>query len=342
MSTTWATVRESLERESKRWVVTGAAGFIGSHLVQELLLLGQEVVGIDNFSTGKKRNIDEVVKSSGKGASGRFSFVEADINDGGAIRPFLKGAFCMLHQAALGSVPRSIEDPIRSHQANVNGFLSILHSCVAEEVPQIVYASSSSVYGDSPELPKRESVIGAPLSPYALTKLTNELYADTWRRVYGIRTIGLRYFNVFGVRQDPEGAYAAVIPRWVKSAFEGEPCTIYGDGETSRDFCFVENVIQANILAAFAPQEITGEAFNIAVGDQTSLRELHDLIWEAVIKRKEREGIDVEKVSPHFSPFRKGDVRHSLADISRAQEILGYNPSVKVEEGILSLVNSWK
>jgi len=320
---------EELQRELKakprKWCVTGAAGFIGSHLVENLLDLGQEVNGVDNLSTGHRRNVESFAKNS------RFKFFEGEINDGDLMRKACNGVTYVLHQAALGSVPRSIEEPENSNRANVDGFLSALVAARDAKVEKFVYASSSSVYGDAPDLPMREAVLGSLLSPYAATKRINELYAGVFTKNYALKTVGLRYFNVFGPRQDPNGAYAAVIPRWIASLMSGEVCTINGDGETSRDFCFVANVVQANLLAATSNEE--SGLFNIACGETTSLNALYGALATAI------HGPDAPK--PRYQPFRQGDIRHSYADISAARARLGYEPVIRINEGIARTVDSY-
>jgi UDP-N-acetylglucosamine 4-epimerase len=325
----WTALRRQLEHEPRRWVVTGAAGFIGSNLVETLLSLGQEVVGLDNFSTGHPRNLDEAQDAAGD-AGGSFRFIEGDVRDLEACRAACDGADYVLHQAALGSVPRSLADPITSHASNVDGFVNMLVAARDAGVRRFVFASSSSVYGDHPDLPKREALTGRPLSPYAVTKAVNELYAAVFQRSYGMETIGLRYFNVFGPRQDPEGPYAAVIPRWVAALLRCEPCEIFGDGETSRDFCYVANAVQANLLAATAPSESSDAVYNVACGGRTTLRELYAAL---------RRGLAADLPAgtpeePVYRPFRPGDVRHSQADVSAAAGKLGYAPTHSVAQGL--------
>ena len=332
----YSSLAEQLRASPRTFLVTGAAGFIGSHLVEHLLNLGQRVHGLDNLSTGFRENLALVQKGVGEERWKNFTWFEGSVEDSAMVRRAIEGCTVVLHQAALGSVPRSIKEPVASHQANVNGFLEVLEACRAAKVSRLVYASSSSVYGDSPTLPKREAECGQVLSPYALTKLINEQYARLWERTYDLPSIGLRYFNVFGPRQNPNGAYAAVIPRWLAAATRGEACTIYGDGETSRDFCAIENVIQANLLAAFAPRSATGAAYNIAVGMQTSLREIHDTIWRILVERK----AVLHATPPILAPFREGDIRHSLADITMARTQLGFEPTVTLAEGLRKLVES--
>lgn len=322
-------------RPAARWLVTGCAGFIGSHLLATLLEAGQQVVGLDNFATGHPRNLDEVREQVGAQAWSRLAFLEADIADAQACADACRGVDIVLHQAALGSVPRSISDPLASHRANATGFLNMITGAQRAGVQRFVYAASSSTYGDSPALPKVEDVIGRPLSPYAVTKLLNELYAEVFGRCYGLQTIGLRYFNVFGARQDPDGAYAAVIPRWVASMLRGEACTVNGDGQTSRDFCHVRNAVQANLRAALTTREdAVGQVYNVAVGQRTTLVELHAALAAEVGRIVP--GLVV--APPRHADFRAGDVRHSLADISKAAQRLGYAPTHTVALGITESV----
>jgi UDP-N-acetylglucosamine/UDP-N-acetyl-alpha-D-glucosaminouronate 4-epimerase len=310
------------------WLVTGAAGFIGSSLVGELLALGQLVVGLDNFSTGYERNLDDVVTDA---AAARFKLIRGDIRDLDDCRSACDGVDYVLHQAALGSVPRSIEDPITSHDVNVSGFLNVFMAARDAKVSRVVYASSSSVYGDSTDVPQREDRVGRPLSPYAVTKKTNESYAAILQRTYGLKSIGLRYFNVFGARQDPNGAYAAVIPRWIDQLIAGAQCIAYGDGETSRDFCYVANVVQANLLAAAAADaSATGDVYNIACGQQTSLNGLFAMLRAGLAEKDPAIGAATLE---HESP-RPGDIRHSLADIAKAARILGYRPMYDIARGL--------
>jgi UDP-N-acetylglucosamine 4-epimerase len=330
--TAYETVRARLRGEPRRWLVTGAAGFIGSNLVEHLLALGQEVVGMDNFSTGHRQNLEDVQLAVGPEAWRRFEFIEGDIRDLAACHEACGRVDVVLHQAALGSVPRSIEDPIRTNESNIDGFLNMLVAARDAGVGRFVYAASSSTYGDHPGLPKVEDQIGRPLSPYAVTKYVNELYASVFTRTYGLATVGLRYFNVFGARQDPEGAYAAVIPRWMRALLTGEPVEINGDGDTSRDFCYVANVVQANVLAALTEEPLAlNRVYNIAVGESTSLNELFDLIRSLLGKAG---------VAPVYQPFREGDVRHSLADITSARALLGYEPTHSLASGLREAL-SW-
>lgn len=320
--------KQQLIAAPKTWLVTGCAGFIGSNLVETLLKLGQKVVGLDNFSTGKQHNLTQVQQIVGAELWQQFRFIEADIRDPAACLNACTGVDYVLHQAALGSVPRSINDPIATNETNISGFLNMLVAAKEHKVSRFVYAASSSTYGDHPALPKLEANIGNPLSPYAVTKYVNELYADVFSRCYGFHSVGLRYFNVFGPRQDPHGAYAAVIPKWTAAMIAGEDVAINGDGETSRDFCFVANAVQANILAALSSPE-QSEVYNVAVGDRTSLNTL----FHAIANSLQAEGVDYSK-QPLYRDFRAGDVRHSQADISKARQQLGYEPSHNIGQGI--------
>jgi len=326
----WQDVREELRDEPRVWLVTGAAGFIGSHLIEELLSLGQEVRGLDDFSTGSRANLADVERSVGAEAWTRFRMIEGDIRDASTCQEACAGVRLVLHQAALGSVPRSIAEPVLSHAVNVSGFLNVLDAARQAECECFVYASSSSVYGDEPTLPKLEGAIGEPLSPYAATKRIGEIYARTYGTVYAQPVVGLRYFNVFGPRQDPNGPYAAVIPKWIELFLSGETPHVYGDGETSRDFCPVKNVVQANVLAALAPDAALGRVFNVALGGQASLNELFFRIRDGLAAR----GVNCRGDEPVYEDFRAGDVRHSLADVSLACELLGYEPEVDFDEGI--------
>ena len=324
-------VQAELKAKPRTWLVTGVAGFIGSNLLEKLLLLDQTVIGLDNFSTGHRRNLDEVQTLVSAEQWARFRFLEGDIRDLEDCRRAVAGVDYVLHQGALGSVPRSLEDPLRSHASNVDGFLNMLVAARDAGVKRFVYASSSSVYGDHPALPKVENNIGKQLSPYAATKLINEIYADVFHRCYQLPVIGLRYFNVFGPRQDPEGAYAAVIPRWFTAAAHNEPIRINGDGETSRDFCFIENVIQANLLAATAANtEAVNRVYNVAFGERTTLNELCAKIRALVAHRHPGAATS----EPVFCPERPGDVRHSHADISSARGLLGYDPEYSIDDGL--------
>lgn len=335
--TRYLEVQQSLWSTPKRWLVTGAAGFIGSHLTEALLRLNQPVVGLDNFATGYKRNLDDVAARVGSAAFAGFRFVEGDIREPRTCAAAMQGVDIVLHQAALGSVPRSMEDPLSSHTTNVDGFVNVLLAAHAARVQRVVYASSSSVYGDEAAQPKVEERIGRPLSPYATTKLVDEIYADTFYRTHGIESVGLRYFNVFGPRQDPRGAYAAVIPRWTQHIINGESCVVFGDGSSSRDFCYVDNVVQANLLAALAPREdIAIGAFNIACGDRTNLLELFATIRDLVAASRPAAASATLKMEPP----RPGDIPHSLASIDRARGLLGYVPDYDVARGLAHTV-SW-
>jgi len=324
--------RRELQERPRRWLVTGSAGFIGSHLIETLLTLGQDVVSIDNFATGYRKNLDEVREAVGARAWQRHHFVEADITDLAACRQACKGVAVVLHQAALGSVPRSIADPLLTHAANATGFLNMLVAARDAGVARFVYAASSSTYGDHPGLPKVEDEIGRPLSPYAVTKYVDELYADVFGRCYGMASLGLRYFNVFGARQDPEGAYAAVIPRWVDTMLRASPVVIHGDGETTRDFCYVANVVQANLLAATSGEAAAiNQVYNVAVGGRMSLNALYDTLRMLLGQRHP----DRTFAPPIHEDFRPGDVRHSQADISKAGRLLGYEPAFDVRAGLV-------
>lgn len=329
-------LRSRLAAAPSRWLVTGVAGFIGSNLLEQLLRLGQTVTGLDNFLTGYRKNLDMVHASVGDEAWAHFTFIEGDIRDLDTCRRACEGADHVLHEAALGSVPRSIDDPLLTNGCNIDGFLNMLVAARDARVRSFVYAASSSTYGDSPELPKMEDRIGRPLSPYAVTKYVDELYADVFGRCYGFSSIGLRYFNVFGQRQDPYGAYAAVIPQWFASLIKGETVYINGDGETSRDFCYIDNVVQANLLASLAPKDAQDRIYNVAFGERTTLNELFLLIRDEVTRHKP----GAAAAEPVHRDFRAGDVRHSLADISRARTLLGYAPRYDVRQG-LTLAGDW-
>jgi len=323
--------RKDLQSNPRTWLVTGVGGFIGSNLLEGLLNLGQKVIGLDNFSTGYRRNLEDVRKEIPSKAWDRFRFLEGDIRNLSDCQKACEGVDYVLHQAALGSVPRSVDDPIQTNQSNVDGFLNMLIAARDARVKRFVYASSSSVYGDLPDLPAREDKVGQPLSPYSVTKSVNELYADVFSKLYGLVSMGLRYFNVFGKRQDPEGAYAAVIPKWIGLMLNAEIPTIDGDGETTRDFCYIENVIQANLLSALTDNGgAMNKVYNIAFGKQTSLNQLYGLIRGEVSKYKP----EVMKGEPVYGPFRMGDIRHSLADISKAKNLLGYQPEYNVAQGM--------
>lgn len=336
-------VQSGLKTNPKVWLVTGVAGFIGSNLLEKLLSLRQFVVGIDNFSTGKQDNLDAVRESVGDELWANFKFVRGDIRDIASCESALRHGDesgdvrrvdYVLHQAALGSVPRSLADPITTNDSNVVGFLNMLVAARDAGVSKFVYAASSSTYGDHPGLPKVEDLIGRPLSPYAVTKYVNELYAQVFERCYGVQTVGLRYFNVFGRRQDPDGAYAAVIPKWIGAILRNEDVYINGDGNTSRDFCYVDNAVQANILAAVSEKADTfGPVFNVAVGDRTSLNELYAVLSENLSK------FGYAAKSPIHRDFRAGDVLHSLADIGKARALIGYEPTHRVRQGLEEAVD---
>ena len=318
-----------LRARPRRWLVTGCAGFIGSNLLEALLESGQDVVGLDNFATGHRHNLDEVQKNVTADAWARFHFIEGDIRDMDTCRAAVEGVDHVLHQAALGSVPRSIEDPITTNEVNIGGFLKMLVAARDAGTKSFVYAASSSTYGDHPGLPKVEDRIGRPLSPYAVTKYVDELYADVFARTYGTPSVGLRYFNVFGRRQDPNGAYAAVIPRWIAAMIRGEEVIINGDGETSRDFCYIENVVQANVLAALAGADGLNQVYNVAYGGRTTLNELFAYLADTL----REEGIAYDR-QPRHGEFRTGDVRHSQADIAKAVKLLGYAPQYDIRAGL--------
>ena len=310
--------------------MTGAAGFIGSNLVEALLKLDQRVTGLDNFATGHRHNLEQVKDSVTEAAWEKFNFIEADIRDAAACQAACRDVDFVLHQAALGSVSRSIDDPLTTNATNIDGFLNMLVAARDAGVRRFVYAASSSTYGDHPDLPKQEDRIGNPLSPYAVTKYVNELYANVFGRTYGTESIGLRYFNVFGPRQDPNGAYAAVIPQWVAALIRNQPLRINGDGETSRDFCYIDNVVQANLLAALAGKEAVNQVYNIALGERTTLNELHAMMAQALSASFPH----VAEHRPQYVDFRRGDVRHSQADIGRAGTLLGYQPTHRIGDGL--------
>ena len=323
-------LHKMLINNQKIWLVTGVAGFIGSNLLEALLQLNQRVIGIDNFSTGKQQNLDEVQALVDPEQWSNFIFFTGDIRNLEDCKKACDGVNYVLHQAALGSVPRSLADPIATNSSNIDGFLNMLVAARDAKVSSFVYAASSSTYGDHPALPKVEKNIGKSLSPYAVTKLVNELYAEVFAKCYGFSTIGLRYFNIFGKRQDADGAYAAVIPKWTSALLTGEDIYINGDGETSRDFCFIENAIQANLLAATTENgEARNQVYNVALNDRTSLNKLYVLI---------KETLQLNCVLPSskliYRDFRSGDVRHSQADISKARELLGYAPRFKIDQGL--------
>ncbi|WP_180070053.1 NAD-dependent epimerase/dehydratase family protein [Acinetobacter sp. YH16038] len=326
----YQTVCEQLKQHPKTWLVTGVAGFIGSNLLETLLKLDQTVVGLDNFATGHQHNLDEVQSLVTPEQWANFKFYEGDIRNFEDCQKACAGVDYVLHEAALGSVPRSIADPITTNAANITGFLNMLTAARDAEVKSFTYAASSSTYGDHPALPKVEENIGKPLSPYAVTKYVNELYAEVFARTYGFKTIGLRYFNVFGKRQDPNGAYAAVIPKWTAAMIAGDDVFINGDGETSRDFCFIENTVQANILAATTQNdEAKNQVYNVAVGDRTTLNDLFNAIKAALNEN----GVTYTK-EPVYRDFRAGDVRHSQASIEKIKSLLGYQPEFVISQGI--------
>jgi UDP-N-acetylglucosamine/UDP-N-acetylgalactosamine 4-epimerase len=323
-------IQVHLTQNRYHWLVTGAAGFIGSSLLEALLKSNQRITGLDNFETGSWRNLDDVRGSVSQTQWGRFRLIEGDIRQAAICDVACHGVDFVLHHAALGSVSRSIDDPRRTNETNITGFLNVLDAARNAKVSRFIYAASSSTYGDHPALPKVEHQIVKPLSPYAVTKYVNELYADVFGRTYGTDCIGLRYFNVFGPRQHPEGAYAAVIPRWITALIRGEPIKIHGDGETSRDFCFVENVVQANLLAALAGKPAGNQVYNIALNDRTSLNELYQNICKMLMERFPH----VRSHPAQYFDFRPGDVRHSQADISKARELLGYAPTHSIDRGL--------
>jgi len=334
--TAYTELQDRLNAVPKIWLVTGVAGFIGSNLLETLLTLNQRVVGLDNFSTGNRRNFDEVQSMVSPEQWANFRFIEGDICNLADCQAVCLGVDYVLHQAALGSVPRSIADPITTNANNINGFLNMLVAARDAKVQRFVYAASSSTYGDHPALPKVEANIGKPLSPYAVTKLVNELYADVFARTYDFKTIGLRYFNIFGKRQDPNGAYAAVIPKWTAALLQGEEVFVNGDGETSRDFCYIDNAVQANLLAATTiNSEALNQVYNVALGDRTSLNDLYKLIAASLAQHCQLPASNLS-----YRDFRAGDVRHSLADISKAQTLLGYAPTIKVGAGVTAAM-SW-
>jgi UDP-N-acetylglucosamine 4-epimerase len=333
--TKYKELQEHLKNNQNIWLITGVAGFIGSNLLETLLILNQKVVGLDNFDTGHQHNIDQALEdaqqATGKDLSNNFKFIDGDIRELKDCEQACDGVDYVLHQAALGSVPRSIEDPINTNRANIDGFLNMLVASKDANVKRFVYAASSSTYGDHPDLPKIEDKIGSPLSPYAVTKVVNELYAQVFAKTYGFKTIGLRYFNIFGKRQDPNGAYAAVIPKWVAAILNQEQVFINGDGETSRDFCYIDNTVQMNLLAATTDNDkATDQVYNVALNDRTSLNRLYRMIEERLIQRTQ----GLERKNPIFRDFRVGDVRHSQANIDKAIELLKYQPKYKIEKGM--------
>jgi UDP-N-acetylglucosamine 4-epimerase len=331
MANSYLEVQRLIRQSPRRWLITGVAGFIGSHLLENLLKLGQTVVGLDNYATGYARNLEEVREAAGAAAWSKFTFIEGDIRALADCRRACTEVNVVLHHAALGSVPRSVEDPLATHESNLTGFVNMLVAARDAKVARFIYAASSSTYGDHPGLPKVEDAIGRPLSPYAVTKYANELYADVFARCYGLNSFGLRYFNIFGPRQDPEGAYAAVIPKWIAQFIAGKPVYINGDGETSRDFCYIENAVQANLRAAATENPAAlNQVYNVAVSESTTLNELFELERALLIENFPQ----VRECQPRYREFREGDVRHSLADISKARELLGYAPTHRVREGL--------
>lgn len=331
--TAYETLLATLPSQPKTWLVTGVAGFIGSNLLETLLKLNQRVVGLDNFATGHQHNLDEVQSLVSGEQWANFRFIRGDIRQLSDCQAACEGVDYVLHQAALGSVPRSLEDPITTNSTNIDGFLNMLVAARDAQVKNFVYAASSSTYGDHPALPKVEENIGKPLSPYAVTKYVNELYAGVFARAYGFKTIGLRYFNIFGKRQDPNGAYAAVIPKWIASMIKHEPVYINGDGETSRDFCYIDNAMQANLLAATTENtDAMNKVYNVAVGDRTTLNELFWHLHENLLSRFAH----LQEFEPTYRDFRPGDVQHSLADMSKAQQLLGYQATHRINEGLVA------
>jgi UDP-N-acetylglucosamine 4-epimerase len=343
--TEYEQLQEYLKGNQDTWLVTGVAGFIGSNLLEKLLILNQKVVGLDNFDTGHQYNIDQAIedanKITSKDLSINFKFINGDIRELEDCQKACSGVNYVLHQAALGSVPRSIEDPINTNRANIDGFLNMLVASKDENVKRFVYAASSSSYGDHPGLPKVEEKIGTPLSPYAVTKLVNELYAQVFAKTYNMNTIGLRYFNVFGKRQDPNGSYAAVIPKWIEAIIQGKEVFINGDGKTSRDFCYIDNTVQMNILAATTKSSrAINQVYNVAVGERTSLNDLYKEIKELISNEcRLKKGIsNLHNDNLQYRNFRAGDVRHSQADISKAETMLGYIPSHKIKAGLVEAI----
>ena len=333
-------LQEYLMNNQNTWLITGVAGFIGSNLLEKLLILNQKVVGLDNFDTGYQHNINQAIedanKISGKDLKNNFKFIDGDIGKLDDCKQACNMVDYVLHQAALGSVPRSIKDPIAANRANIDGFLNMLVASKEAKVKRFVYASSSSIYGDHPDLPKVEDKIGKPLSPYAVTKATNEHYANVFARTYGFKTIGLRYFNIFGKRQDPNGAYAAVIPKWVSEILNKKDVFINGDGETSRDFCYIDNTIQINLLAATTDNdEATDQIYNVALNDRTSLNKLHKMIEDRLIERTE----GLKKKEPIYRDYREGDVRHSQANIDKAKKLLKYDPKHMISDGMDEVID---
>ncbi len=338
--TKYEKLQNYLTNNQSTWLITGVAGFIGSNLLEKLLILNQKVVGLDNFDTGFQHNIDQAIEDAesftGKVLRSNFTFINGDIRNLKDCKKACFGVDYVLHQAALGSVPRSIEDPINTNRANIDGFLNMIVVCKDADIKRFVYAASSSTYGDHPDLPKVEDKIGNPLSPYAVTKLVNELYAKVFSKTYGFKAIGLRYFNIFGKRQNPNGSYAAVIPKWASAIINREDIFINGDGETSRDFCYIDNAVQMNLLAATSEDEIsTDQVYNVALNDRTSLNKLYQMIETGIVQRTE----GLKKKSPIYRDFRSGDVLHSQANISKAKDLLGYHPEYKISDGMEEVLN---
>ena len=331
MPTRYESVKEILRAKPSAWLVTGAAGFIGSNLAQALLQLGQSVVGLDNFATGRRQNLDEMLAEAGPQAATKFRFIEGDIANPEICKTACSGVDYVLHQAALPSVPRSMNNPLATHRANVDGFVNVILAARDAKVRRFIFASSSSVYGDSPVLPRVEDQIGRQLSPYAVSKYCNELYAGIVARCFGLETIGLRYFNVFGRRQDPAGPYGGVIPKWISGLLAGTPCILNGDGQTSRDFCYVENIVQANLLAAAAESSVaSGQIYNIGFGGNTTLNQLFEILRESLAATRP----EIRSAVLQMQPFRAGDVAHSTADINKARRVFGYEPEYSLQRGL--------
>jgi len=336
MTTAYEQLCATLPTTPRLWLITGVAGFIGCNLLEALLKLNQRVIGLDNFATGHRHNLDQIQAAVTPAQWARFRMMIGDICRLDDCHAACVGVDYVLHQAALGSVPRSLEDPIATNAANITGFLNMLVAARDARIKRFVYAASSSTYGDHPGLPKVEDTIGSPLSPYAVTKLVNELYASVFARAYGCKTIGLRYFNIFGAHQDPKGAYAAVVPKWTSAMIHNQPVFINGDGETSRDFCYIANTVQANLLAATTTNpDATNQVYNVAVGERTTLNELFEAIRSALAPRFPH----LADFKPNYQDFRAGDVRHSLADISKARTLLGYEPTHRISEGLIEAMD---
>lgn len=331
---TFELVKKEIINNPKTWLITGVAGFIGSNILEELLNLNQKVIGLDNLSTGHLNNLDDVRNSLTKAQWNNFQFIEGDIRKYQTCIEACTAVDHVLHQAALGSVPRSITDPLTTNEVNISGFINMLYAAKESKVQSFTYAASSSSYGDHEMLPKVEEVIGSPLSPYAVSKYVNELYACAFNKVYDFNSIGLRYFNVFGKRQDPNGAYAAVIPKWIDALKNKRSIEIYGDGETSRDFCYIDNAVQANLLSAYADKKALNQVYNVAYGDRTSLNDLYKILASSLVMDDHAE---TEKFKKHID-FRKGDVMHSQADISKAKKLIGYRPKFSAKEGLIETI----